>query len=172
MTYIMIGHKKRQGKDTVARIMAGLDEGAFILRFADPLKEIVADMFGVSTDTLEEMKNESPIFRNYLQRFGNGPMKTWFGLDVWKRLLVEMSEKLEREHGYHTVIVPDFRFPAEYIDGAVTINVTGRDHDGDEDDSETALDDWEYDYVIHNTASLADLELQATRVYDMIKENG
>ena len=171
MNFILIGHKKRMGKDTVAKIMSDLDESAWILRFADPLKEIVADMLGVSVTTLDEMKNESPIFRDYLKRFGNGAMKHWFGQNVWRDLLIKRAENMQKVHGFETFIIPDFRFKNEYIPGAVTINVTGRHDDGDDHESETALDDWNYDYVIHNTASMADLRLQVSHIIDMIKEN-
>ena len=166
VNYILIGHKKRQGKDTLAALLVERLPDAHILRFADPLKEIVADMFGVSVPTLEAMKNESQIFRAYLQRFGNGKIKTWFDQQVWRDLLIGRAEALS-ERGAATVVVPDFRFPGEYIDGAVTVCVTGRDHDGDPDESETALDCWDWHYTVENSGTPDDLE----RIADMLAQS-
>ena len=171
MTYILIGHKRRQGKDSVAKIIKSLDDRVEIISFAEPLKLLVADMLGVTVETLNTMKNESDIFRKTLQNFGNGVMKDIFGKNVWKDLLIQRAELLAKERGCRYIVVPDFRFPNEYIPGAYTINVTGLTKSVDTHESETALDEWKYDYVIHNIGSMADLELQTARVFQMIVEN-
>ncbi len=169
MKIILIGHKKRQGKDTVAQMMAQRHGNAKILRFADPLKYIAADMLGVSVQTLEQMKNESEIFRKVLQRLGNGAMKDIYGKDVWKELLLKKAKDLENK-GIGLLIVPDFRFPNEYIEGALTVKVVGLTRADDDDISETALDGWNFDYIIRNGASLADLQMQVDNVLRHIGE--
>lgn len=171
MVVIQIGHKKRQGKDTFAEFLTehaesrGLKVGT--LSFATALKEIMADTLGISIETLNILKNDSEHYRAVLQRFGSGKIKEYFGDTVWRDITAKQVEAL-REEGYDLVIIPDFRFSYELIDGAITYNVVrDRSYKGDHI-SETALDDYPYDTIIHNTGTLEELSRMASNTIKVL----
>jgi len=172
---VLIGHKKRQGKDTFAQLL--IEELAFRgvntkkFAFADAMKDIVADMFDIDRNTLDYYKNKSESivfdskttdFRKILQRFGSGKMKELFGKTVWVDVVRKQFDKDSVN------IVTDFRFPEEYIKGAFTIKVDRGIKDNDEHISEKALDDFNFDYVVDNSGSLEDLRKEAKKVADLI----
>jgi len=179
MNVIMIGHQKRQGKDTAADIIQKATGGR-IIRFADAMKDIVADAFGISLEQLEYAKNSGRIkaflkyrqlvflvvdFRVFLQRFGSGQMKHHFGAKVWRDVVIREIQAYQMEGGT-TVIIPDFRFPSEYIKGSFSINVTGRAESTDTHVSETAMNFYPYDYRIQNTGTLAELEAKVLEILE------
>jgi len=172
---ILIGYKKRQGKDTFAQLLIeelalrGVNSKKFA--FADAMKDIVADMFDIDRNTLDYYKNkpESVIFdskitdfRKLLQRFGSGKMKEIFGKTVWRDIVVKQFDKDSVN------IVTDFRFPEEYIKGAFTVKVDRGIKNNDEHISEKALDDFNFDYVVDNSGSLEDLKKEVKKVADLI----
>jgi len=165
--WVLIGHKARQGKDTFASMLAeelgDLGVRAVVWHFADAIKDIAADALGISLAELEERKNNYVDDRAILQRFGAGKMKEYFGESVWRDLLLERRRKYMVQCETlgvampEVVIVPDFRFPAEYIEGAMTVRVT-RDGVGAGDHvSETAMDDYDYQYDFYNSGTLEEL---------------
>ncbi len=191
-TIIMIGHKKRQGKDTFANMVAEI-AGGKVLRFAGPLKEIIADTFNISLPELEELKNEEvtlihghyhwhkemvtvQTYRDVLQRFGTEAMKKQFGSTVWAELMVRRIN----EAGSDVIIIPDFRFYPEYetlsqhFSNIITVGIVRGNrlcrhtHFEDTHTSETALDDFDYDITIHNTGRLSDLKFKAV---NFVKQN-
>jgi hypothetical protein len=169
---VLIGHKARQGKDTFASMlkeeMERRGENTSVFHFADPLKEIVSEALGVSRETLDALKNENGHYREILQRFGSGKMKDYFGEKVWKELVVDHIRALD-EMGVSCVIIPDFRFPAEYIDGAISINVVRPGvWIGDEHISETAMDLYEYDKTVVNDLDLEYLQRKAREIGEKI----
>lgn len=165
--FILIGHKKRQGKDTFANMLKEHLGDAAILAFADPMKEIMADMKGLELYEYENLKNLNEKVRIELQRFGANKMKEYFGDDVWVKLLA--SEANKRPEKY--IIVSDFRFPIEHISGCLTIRVT-RDNvelDGaSEHISETALNEFKFDINITNNDDLHQLNGKAGRIAEGI----
>lgn len=161
---ILIGHKKRQGKDTFAELLVNhlnhLDVKTTQLSFAYPMKKIIAEALGIEIEILEHLKNTNDYYREMLQKFGSGLMKKHFGDTVWRDLAINQISELEKE-GYGCVIISDFRFPCEYIEGATTINIKRDGGNADAHISETALDNHEYDYTIDNTGSLTFLDDKA-----------
>ena len=174
---ILIGHKARQGKDSFARALAteiwlyGPD--VKILSFATALKEIVADTFGISRKQLDYAKNLGRFraflkyrkllflvidFRKILQQFGDGKMKHYFGKNVWK----DIVEKQISETDAKVIIIPDFRFKNELIEGALTIRI---ERPGttlqSTHKSEVDLDDFEYNLYLLNDGDLKDLSHKA-----------
>ena len=185
-TIILIGHKKRQGKDTLAAMLADITKGK-VLRFADPMKGIIADTFDISVMQLEAWKNDGSsvahdypeegttweqTYRDILQRFGTEAMKKQFGDDVWGKLMVD---KIEWESN-KVIIIPDFRFETEYRvlraafpkDRIVTVNVVRSPESYDSHVSETALDEFKYDYVLMNISDLEYLQALAVTLWDRI----
>lgn len=158
---ILIGHKKRQGKDTFAEYLKKHLETFEVptaqLSFAQPMKEIVAETLDIDMPILNSLKNSNSYYRAILQKFGSGLMKKHFGDTVWRDLAIKEIEELGKD-GYGCVIISDFRFPCEYIEGATTINIKRDCGNGDTHISETALDGYKYDYTVKNTGSLSLLD--------------
>ena len=163
---IMIGHRKRSGKDTVAALLADMGN-VEIMRFADPMKRIVSTSLGCTLGELEQWKNDGGCVtlpdgawvdaRVLLQRFGTEAMKPEFGDSVWVGLLNARANASKADF----VVVPDFRFPCELLPGAVTVYVDRPDlPDPDDHISERALEGYAYDYVVLNDGTLEDLRLQ------------
>jgi len=177
MKIILIGHKKRHGKDSFAEMLREhLGDTARVFSFATPLKQVVANTFGMQIETLDYCKNnnimlyvdDEPLmdFRTILQRFGTEAMKPVFGDDIWARL---MAGKIEAAGlaGAEYVIIPDFRFTSEYerlhtllpLDEIITINVTRSSiESGETHSSETELDDFNYQILVRNDDDLAQLD--------------
>jgi len=174
----LIGYKKRVGKDTTANLLTEMLPNTTKKSFATPLKEIVSDMFGISVETLDNLKNTDSwlyegndkfeiSFRKILQRFGNGKIKHYFGRDVWAKLTLQGIKE--------NVIVADFRFPEEYevlkeYHKVVSIKVE-RDIDNfDEDESENALNTFKFDYTIDNSGNINHLKNQLRDILKEIKD--
>lgn len=139
---IMLGHRKRAGKDTLAGLIVknelqarglnkesftfedSLKEGMDLYRFAfaDSLKRSCKDLFNLSDeqvfgDELKEVIDE---------RYGKTPREIlqWFGTqmrtidpDIWCRKVAEEIENSYEMWGTNKIIITDFRFPneGEYI---------------------------------------------------------
>jgi hypothetical protein len=171
MQLILVNGKKRSGKDffaqTLKNELAKVGKTAEIMSFAGPLKEIIAETFDITLQELDDYKNDAtPVgtiqrkmsgtdynaltdFRLILQKFGTEAMKKWFGEEVWVKLLAERAYKSTADF----IIVPDFRFLSEEIDGAITVKIRNADFDnaGDLHRSETELDNFEFMYAFDNT---------------------
>jgi len=174
---ILVSGKKRSGKDYFANMLKEYRSDIRVMSFADPLKQIVADTFGISLSELEEYKNNPekyPIvlpnesitnFRLILQRFGTEGMKPVFGKDIWQRLLIEEANKCSE----NIIVVPDFRFPEEMFEGAITVKIIGSpDIDtGDIHPSEVSLEGFKFDHYIDN--SLKDPEALRAQVKQFIE---
>lgn len=163
--YILIGHKKRHGKDTFAEMLQRHLPNSKVLSFAYPMKDIMADTAGITIAELEEIKNNDKEARIQLQKFGSNKMKDYFGQDVWRNLLMKRAEECDEEY----IIVSDFRFPVEVIEGATTVKIYRPQIESeDSHESETALDDFDFDVVIKNDSTLDELDTIAKHFADDI----
>lgn len=163
---ILINGLKRSGKDWNASLIQEElyrnNKTSEIISIAEPIKKITADALGIDLKLQEDLKNnKEPIivringsqtiisdFRTLLQRMGTEAMKPWFGENVWS----DMLKKRVQDSSCDYVLVPDFRFPQEYIDGAVTLKIVNHDIiNKDTHASETQLNDYEFMYEIDNT---------------------
>jgi len=166
---ILIGHKARSGKDTFATFLSdSLKEYGYsseIIRFADPMKEILADTLGVSVSALELMKNESAVYRSMVQNFAMS-MRKVFGDSVW----ADKAKLRANSSTCDYVIIPDFRFFIEDIEGSTTINVVreGSTCGSDLHVSETELDTFDYDYTASNNNGLDGLFFTAQMMAEII----
>lgn len=166
MKIIMLGHRKRQGKDTFAEMLNQRLPNSKVVAFARPMKEIFYNAMGYDFDEGETLKNESTLFREKLQRFGSGPMKEYFGADVWQQVLLNNLPECDY------LIITDFRFPEEYIEGALTVKVHRDDNFKDNHISETALADFEFDVTILNTSTLEALNDKTEYIVELLTLNG
>lgn len=185
---VLIGHKKRHGKDTSADFIVG-EHKASKVSFAEPLKEVIRLTFGISVEDLENFKNNNyflvhgngkrQYYRDILQRFGNEAMKTVFGKFVWSQLATSSIE--DALQTTDIAVVSDFRFEEEYdylvdhLDKSVkiiTLNVHRPSlvQQKDTHTSETALDSFSYDYRVINDGSLEELKDKILAIIEKEKE--
>ena len=181
---ILISGFKRAGKDFIGQEINKGIKGSMLYSFAEPLKEIVADSFSISLDDLDGLKNNcSPIitkdgiddihisdFRTFLQLFGTEAMKKHFGKSVW----VDLFKSNNFAEDY--IIIPDWRFPTEFeelIDGddeIITLRVDDDNNQNtDRHSSETALESFNFDYRIDNTAKDSSVLKEVQKFIEDIK---
>jgi hypothetical protein len=179
---ILINGLKRSGKDYLSEKIAEIvgENNVEIISFANPMKEIIANTFGISLNELEEYKNDTEgygleikaypnnqpssviaytNFRKILQRFGTEGMKPIFGENVWAELGINNVLKSEKEY----ILIPDFRFLSEYSEAKTkskgnyklyTVNIFNDNlPQADAHASETELKEhnFKFDYIIDNT---------------------
>lgn len=148
---ITIAGKARHGKDTFARLLKEkLDGDVQILRFADGVKELA---YNKGWNGKKDNNG-----RAFLQFIGTEYGREQIDKNIW----VKKAENKIRSVDY--VIIPDCRFPNEATyfgqNGYTQLNikVVRIDSEGNEyenelnaeqkqHDSETALNDFEFDYV-------------------------
>lgn len=168
---ILVSGKKRSGKDyttgLIAESLRSRGHSVEIKSFAEPMKQIISVIFGVSLGTIETAKNEPHNFpivmtqshaksnavrfstdmRQILQKFGSEAMKPIFGDDVWARLMDQYVQSSSADF----IIVPDFRFLIEHIPSAMTVRIKcNLAESADQHVSEIELDDFAFDYVLNN----------------------
>ena len=101
------GHKG-SGKDYLANILKEYT-GFKVVHFADPIKDILCDLFKISKDELNELKNseDSKILgtnmRSILQVFGTNVMQKFCGKRIWVDLVLKEDN----------LIIADVRFQHE-----------------------------------------------------------
>ena len=87
------GHKG-SGKDYLANILKEYT-GFKVVHFADPIKDILCDLFKISKDELNKLKNseDSKILgtnmRSILQVFGTNIMQRFCGKRIWVDLVLK-----------------------------------------------------------------------------------
>ena len=160
----------QSGKDTVADYLVK-NYGFTKISFADPIRKAlyalnpkidIADMRGVPLATAvdglgwENVKADSSDARELLQKFGTEVGRNMFGQDFW------VDQAMTKASEYDNVVFADVRFPNEakaileasgdvwrvFKPGVVAVN----NHH-----SETALDDYEFNRIVHNISSLDEL---------------
>ena len=101
------GHKG-SGKDYLGAILREFT-GFKVVHFADPIKDILCEVFKISKGELNELKNseDSKILgtnmRSILQTFGTDVMQNMFGKRVWVDLVLKEDN----------LIISDVRFQHE-----------------------------------------------------------
>jgi hypothetical protein len=166
------------GKGTVGDILER-EHGYKKFAFADALKDAVAGIFLWPRGLLEGDTNASRAFRErvdvwwshklgyevtprlILQKFGTEACRHGIADNIW----IAALEK--RIHGYEDVVITDCRFPNE-IDfirsaGGILIRVKRGDDPSTEEIpkmhiSETAWNNYDPDFVIHNEGTKDDLK--------------
>ena len=158
------------GKDTIANYLVK-NYGFTRVAFADPIREAVyklnpniniADMRGVSladaVDKLgwETVKVESDDARWLLQRMGTEVGREVFGDNFW----VDIA--MEKAHSHDKVVFTDVRYPNELqaileASGAVWRVVKEDVGAVNRHASETALDHYQFEYVIFNNDTIESL---------------
>ena len=163
MKVITISGHAQHGKDTTALYMKEILEGerkrVLITHYADVLKFICKDFLGwngvkdtygryllqrAGTDVIR--KQNPDFFANFLVE-----VIGFFEDDLWDYVLIP-DARFVNELAY-----PAERFPTEHV---LVIRDGFDSHLSEEQKnhaSETALDDYEFEYILHNDGSLEDL---------------
>lgn len=166
---------KGAGKDSMGQILTN-SFGWDRMSFAEPIKELVHNTFGIDKAILSGNEGERefrelplPDWFNYsprqlLQIIGTG-FRDSLHPDIWVKIL----ENKVKKHNNH-VVVTDVRFPNEVEminNNGFCVVVKRPGYDGDEHKSEHALDDYKFEHVFDNDGS--EEALQA-KFYNFLKD--
>lgn len=174
------------GKDTVGKIIKELQPSKNweIKKFAGKLKEVASILTGIPEKMFEDQKFKKtnlgkewsyhglPLsVRNFLQRLGTDALREGLHPNTWVNALMTQYKQTEYIgsnsegadiYGYPEWIITDTRFPNEAKAiknaGGIVIRI---DRPGisavNTHLSETALDNWNFDYKIMNGSDLTSL---------------
>lgn len=175
MKIICISGKAQNGKDTTATIMAEVlkarGDRVLIAHFGDLVKYVCKTFFG-----WDGQKDEKG--RTLLQYVGTDKIRA-ASPDYWANFIVSILDIFRDEWDY--VLLPDCRFPNEYeifksygMD-AILVRVQRPNFNSpltpeqQQHLSETALDNYNYDAIIINNSSIADLKVAVADFIEDIK---
>lgn len=184
---IGLGHYARTGKDSVASVLVK-EHGFTRVAFADALKELAlkADpliynnaMVNVATgrghlkqvvhaNGWENAKSQFPEVRKFLQNLGVACREV-MGEDVWVDAVFP-----DRFIGDWNVVVTDVRFPNEFqairdVPGKLVKVSRPGFGPANQHVSETALEDFEWDYELQNNGTLDDLPAKVASMLEALK---
>lgn len=159
---VCISGHAQNGKDTTAKYMKeyheALDERVLICHYGDLVKYVCEKFFGWDNE-----KNDAG--RTLLQRVGTDVVRAQQP-DYWVKFIVDMLKFFPDEWDY--VLIPDARFPNEIdalYDAGFDVThvrvvrddpywVSPLSEEQQHHPSETALDDYGYDYILYNRYDL------------------
>lgn len=171
----LIGFSGRRGsgKDTIARLIQRTQpESKWHIRsVGEPIKAVCAALAGEGTAPYFSQQGKAEKLTAFGRTRGEMLQQVGLALRLWEPDIWVQAFFSQLPAEQHTLI-PDVRFPNEAdlirSRGGLMVRVEGdplhQRGDGTRDDhhpSETALDAYpHFDFTIHNSGSLADLELQ------------
>lgn len=188
--FVGIGHKKQQGKDTVAMTIlealgiAGI--GAVVAPFAGPLKMLASSCYGLSLEQCWGSEEE----KNTMTNINNNSFSLYSGSDeghdclTARELLQNLGTTLRsvcpgiftkapfrKEWGsdIKVVLIPDLRFKDEaqmlLDNGGMLIRVVRDDEHTDTHSSEVDLDGWnKWTATIFNNGTKEDLQVVSAKI--------
>jgi len=166
---IGISGKQRSGKDTVAEYL-NKKYGFIRISFANPLKRLAIDYFGLTPKDVYVRKPDS--VRKFLQELGR--LGRSVDKDFWIKKALSNYDKNE------LWVVSDVRYKNEAkaiknLEGVLIRIEADRDirlQRGplayENDLSETDLDDYSFDYVIYNNSTFEKLYKQVDKIMNQI----
>lgn len=168
---ILISGKAGSGKDATAQFMKEELEKhgqrVLIIHFADAVKWVCREFF-------QWDGQKDAVGRTLLQYVGTDVVRTTFP-GYWTGIVVGLIKAFEPYNDFDVAIVPDARFPNEVDTSLVTLNncvavrVERKNSDGTEwinpnltdtqrqHPSETSLDCYGFDYILHNDTNIETL---------------
>ena len=189
---IMVSGRKRAGKDFTSNLISTQLENMSLsnesMSFAAPMKRIIATTFGITTDQLEQYKNNpdewvietsyvgadfvptnTSNYRLILQNFGSEAMKPEFGDDVWAELMANRIRNSDSD----IVIIPDYRFDSEYnhlfsLFDVTTLYIKSSNTSTDTHASE-ALPSTSPDFIIDNSEKDGSIHDSVSTYMDFLK---
>jgi hypothetical protein len=172
MQVIGLNGLKSSGKSTAAQYLVS-EHNFTEISFAYLLKVSVCQLFGITMEQIEEMKNDpaasvrltfpngtykTMTFREFLQRYGTEAHRDVFGFDFWVEQMLAHYD-LQPSGRY---VAADCRFQNEAIAlkrlGGYIVRVDRRAVESDDSHaSEAGLPDHMIDVVLDNNSNLIDL---------------
>ena len=182
MKTILISGKSGSGKDMLASFLkdelAATGKRVIITHYGDPVKYFAKEYFG-----WDGIKDENG--RHILQHLGTDLVRTVLP-NYWTGVIIGFLDAMEPHNEFDIAIVADVRFPNEaeipfdQLEDVVTIRIERKNADGTpwinpilteeqrNHPSETSLDHYAFDYVVHNDEGLEMLRESAhTLLIDM-----
>lgn len=175
MKVILFSGKAQHGKDSSANIIKELMEldnkKVLIAHYADLLKYICKTFF--EWNGIKDDKG-----RSILQYVGTNTIRKQ-NSDYWVNFISNFLKMFPNEWDY--CLIPDCRFPNEITkmieDGwdVMTVRVTRLNYESQltkeqqNHISETALDNYQFDYYIDSESGLDKLRVQVEKMYEYIK---
>ena len=175
MTSILISGKSGSGKDTLAQFikeeLAKHDKNTLIIHFADAVKWICRDYLGWNG-------KKDEVGRTLLQTVGTDIVRAKHP-NFWTGIVVGIVQAFEPYNDFQVTVIPDARFPNEVdialqtLENCVAVRVERTNPDGSnwinpslteeqqKHPSETSLDNYAFDYLVHNDDHLDELRESA-----------
>lgn len=183
MNTIIISGKAGSGKDMTAHFMKEELEKhgkkVLIIHYGDAVKWVLRDYFNWDG-------NKDVIGRTLLQRIGTDVVRARHP-NFWTAIVVGLIQSFEPYNDFNVALVPDARFPNEVdiplqeLENCVTVRIERKNEDGTPwinpqlteeqrmHPSETSLDCYAFDYVVHNDEGLDTLRESAETVLKDLK---
>lgn len=180
---ILISGKSGSGKDMLAQFMKEELEKkgkrVLIIHYGDAVKWILRDYFNWDG-------NKDVVGRTLLQRIGTDVVRAKHP-NYWTGIVVGFIQAMEPYSDFDVAIIPDARFPNEVdialqeLKGCIATRIERQNPDGTpwinpvltEDQqnhpSETSLDHYAFDYIIHNDEGLDVLKESAYTLLEDLK---
>lgn len=180
---IILSGKAGSGKDTVAQFMKKELEKhgkrVLVIHYGDAVKWVLRDYFNWNGQ-------KDAVGRTLLQRIGTDVVRAQFP-NFWTGIVVGLLKAFESYSDFDITLVPDARFPNEVdialenLQNCVAVRINRRNEDGSEwinpnlteeqrnHPSETSLDCYAFDYVLHNDEGLDTLEESALTILKDLK---
>ena len=175
---IIISGKAGSGKDTIANFMKEKlekrNKKVLIIHYGDAVKWVLRDYFNWDG-------KKDAVGRTLLQTVGTNIVRARHP-NFWTGIVVGLLQAFEPYNDFDIALVPDARFPNEVdialqnLQNCVVVRVERHNADGSEwinpnltedqrnHPSETSLDNYAFDYVVHNDESLETLEESAETI--------
>lgn len=180
---IILSGKSGSGKDMTANFMkeelAKHNQKTLVIHFADALKWILRDYFN-----WDGKKDDAG--RTLLQRIGTDIVRATHP-GYWTGIVVGLIEALEPYEDFDVAIIPDARFENEInialqrLKNCASVRIERKNADGSDwvnpilteeqrnHPSETSLDNYTFDYIVHNDEGLDLLKESAQTVLQDLK---
>lgn len=183
MKTLIISGKAGSGKDSLAEFMREIlkknDKRVIVIHYADAVKWVLRDFFD-----WDGQKDEHG--RHLLQYIGTDVVRKNYP-NYWVGIVAGLLSAFEAENLFDVALIPDARFPNEVevvedtIGPATLIRVDRKNLDGTpwindkltkeqrEHASETSLDSYGFDYIVHNDEGLELLKESAETLLQDLK---
>lgn len=180
---ILISGKSGSGKDMLAYFMKDELEKhgkrVLIIHYADAVKWVLRDFFN-----WDGKKDE--VGRTLLQRVGTDIVRSTYP-NFWTGIVVGLIKAFEPYSDFDVALVPDARFPNEVdialqsLLNCIAVRIERKNEDGTpwinpslteeqmNHPSETSLDCYAFDYIIHNDEGLDTLRESAQTLLEDLK---
>lgn len=149
-----------------------------IKKFAGKLKQVATLLTGIPTYKFEDQEFKKTklgpewdmTIREFLQKLGTDAIRDHFHVNTWVNSL--FSDYTEDSNW----VITDLRFPNEFdrvkAFNGITVQVIRPGITGSNHESDTALNNFIFDYIIINDGSVEELFERVKALYDDITRNG